>query len=218
MSGLVRRAGFLGVLAITALGLFAQVKAPEYEVRASKLQHKGPGGYEIEVAKELKYVSGTRFHIRQAADAEQHLFADSDPNGMIKRLVWVQIENQLPGQTWQYDYSSPMRVKLGDLNFITDTRAFREYVADNPTSDHAVVDRQLREHKLRWAGPVIGLRMIYLPDAERRRELMIIYLEPLPAAEASKFAENEGDANRWPTELAKVRADAVRNVKAKLAH
>jgi hypothetical protein len=217
MRMLIRSIGCVS-LALVAMIAIAQVSAPEYELHGGKLQRKAGGGYEIDVAKDLKYVGGTRFHIRQAADAEQHLFADSDASGVIKRLVWVQVESQLPGQTWQYEYPSPMRVKLGDLNFITDTRAFREYVADNPTSDHAVVDRQLREHKLRWAGPVIGLRMIYLPDAERRRELMIIYMEPLPAAEASKFKENQDNADRWPKELAKVKADAVRDLKAKLAH
>lgn len=203
------------MLAMAAAG-WAQA-APEYEVRANVIRHQGGGGYEIEVARDLKYLGATRFHIRQAADAEQHLFAEADANGHLKRLVWVQVEQQLPGQTWQYDYPSPERTRLGELEFITDTRAFRSYVAENAKSDHGMVDKQLAEHKLSWAGPVIGLRMIYLPDAEKRRELMIIYMEALPQTEKAKFRENEADASRWPQELAKAKADAMRDVKVKLA-
>ena len=202
------------VAAMVSTGL-AQA-GPEYEVRNNVIRHKGGGGYEIEVAKDLKYLGATRFHIRQAADAEQHLFAEADANGHLKRLVWVQVEQQLPGQTWRYDYPSPERTRLGELEFITDSRAFRSYVAEDPKSDHGMVDKKLAEHKLSWAGPAIGLRMIYLPDAEKRRELMIIYMEALPQTEKTKFRENEADAGQWPKELAKAKADAMRDVKVKL--
>jgi hypothetical protein len=131
----------------------------------------------------------------------------------LKRLVWVQFEQQLPGQTWQYDYQSPDRTKLGDIEFITDSGAFRSYRANPRSADHLKLDELLAEHKLRFAGPVIGIRMVHLPDKERRRELMIIYAESLPATELAKFHEEEADSNQWPKELARIKAHAARDVR-----
>src|SRR5436309_2947047 len=53
-----------------------QAVAPEYAVGDNTLRRAAGGGYEVNVAKDLKYVGGKRFHIRTSADAEQHLFAE----------------------------------------------------------------------------------------------------------------------------------------------
>jgi hypothetical protein len=146
------------------------------------------------------------------------LFAESDAKGNIRRLVWIQIERQLPGQNWQYNYPSPDRTRLGELEFITDSKAFPAYAADDPASDHAQVDRQLRGQKLQFAGPVMRLRMIYLPDAERRRELMIIYAVPLSSGQAGAIPEDGVQASQWPEQLAKLKSMAERDVRVGLAH
>src|SRR5205814_9057239 len=123
---------------------------------------------------------------------------------------------QLPGQNWQYDYPSPDRIKLGELDFIADWHAFRSYTGQPASVDHAKMDDLLAEHKLRFDGPVIAIRMVHSPDKERRRELMIIYVESLPKSDETRISGFEEDAGRWPKELAKVKADATRNVRVRV--
>lgn len=188
---------------------------PDYTLRANKLVRKSGSGYEVSVAPSLKYIGVKRFHIREAADAEQHIFATADSAGRVQRLVWVQFEQQLPGQNWQYDYPSPKRIKLGDVAFIADWHAFRSYAGQPPGVDHAKMDDLLAEHKLRFDGPVIAIRMVHLPDKERRRELMIIYVESLPKPEEAKFEGFDEDAAKWPKELAKLKADAIKYVQVR---
>ena len=203
-------------LSLSALVLLlAQVPAPDYTVRDNTLRRAAPGGYDVSVAKDLQYIGARRFHIRNSADAEQHLFVQSDQRGRVTRLVWIQIEAQLPGQSWRYNYPSPERVKLGDLDFIADARAFREYVADDTLSDHGYMDRELRDHHLSLPGPVMRLRMIYLTDAERRRELMVIYAMPLPDSTSAGISRDGVDAGKWPAELARLKMLAARDVNVK---
>ncbi len=188
---------------------------PDYTWQGTRLARKSGVGYEISVATSLKYVGAKRFHIRQAADAEQHIFASADSTGKVHRLVWVQFEQQLPGQNWRYDYPSPKRIRLGELQFITDSGAFRSYAGQSPSADHKRVDELLDEHKLHFDGPVIAIRMVHLPDKERRRELMIIYVESLPPSEEPKFRQLEEDAAQWPHELEKLKTDAILDVRVR---
>ena len=206
-----------GLASSTPIECSAQVSAPEYEARGNRLVHKAPGGYGVEVDSSLRYVGGERFRIRSAADAEQHLFAQSDADGHVLRLVWIQFESQLPGQSWRYSYPSPDRVRLGELEFIADARVYRSYGSTDPASDHAVMDRQLRDHGFSLPGPVMRLRMIYLPDSERRRELMVIYAAPMPASESARIPDAGGEAAGWPAQLMKIKAGAARDVKVRLA-
>lgn len=214
MSGVLRIVGSLSVFFVSVTGL-AQTRS-DYTLRGNQLVHKGGGGYEISLSPSLKYVGVKRFHIREAADAEQHIFASGDSTGRVQRLVWIQFEQQLPGQNWHYDYPSPDRVKLGELNFITDSGAFRSYAGQPASADHAKMDELLAEHHLRFDGPVIAIRMVHLPDKERRHELMIIYVESLPKSEQGKFSTLEEDADHWPKQLAKLKSDATRDVNVSL--
>jgi len=211
--------GFLRVVCCLSMLLgpltsFSQT-TPDYTLRGNKLIRKDGTGYEVSVAPSLKFVGVKRFHIRQAADAEQHIFATADSSGRVERLVWVQFEQQLPGQNWQYDYPSPERIKLGDLEFISDWHAFLSYAGHPPGVDHAKMDDLLAEHKFRFDGPVIAIRMVHLPDKERRRELMIIYVESLPKSEETKFGVFDEDAAKWPKELAKLKANAMRDLQVR---
>src|SRR5215469_15862504 len=45
------------------------------------------------------YVGGQRFLIGTVADAEQHLFVETDNQRQVARLVWVQFEHRLPNDT-----------------------------------------------------------------------------------------------------------------------
>ncbi len=201
------------VLAIASL-MSAQAPAPEYRSADNVLQRTAPGGYRVAVSHDLIYIGGTRFYIRSAADAELHLYAKANGTGKIQRLLWVQIESQLPGQDWQYNYPSRERTKLGSLEFITDTKAYRSYVPDDPTSDFAQVQKLLLEHHLQLAGPAIRMRMIYLPDPERRRELMVIYAAPLSQNDAAKIPGDDGvDGSTFPALLEKLTSDAKKDVR-----
>ncbi len=152
------------------------------------------------------YVGGQRFLIGTAADAEQHLFVDADPQGGVRRLVWLQFEHRLPHDAGSYDYRAPQRVQLGPFPFVTDTKLFADY-ADTVLSsdssrgsvDQAHVGRLLRSRGFTPPRAVIRARMFYLPDSAHRKELMIIYVKTLTSDDLKGRAlPVESPGAEWP--------------------
>jgi hypothetical protein len=127
-----------------------------------------------------RYVGGQRFVLNSNADVEQHFFVDADANGRIRRLYWIQFEQFLPTVRGSFDYAPSKTVSLGGLEFIAD--AYVRIIQDeaNPTSDGARARAFLATRGIRFSRPeIISQRLVHIPDAERRQELMIIYSEEL---------------------------------------
>lgn len=142
----------------------------------------------LRVAAGFTYVGGHRFILRDVADAEQHFFADADGKKAVKRLYWIQFEQFLPGRDGKYAYENDAPRTLSGLTVRTNVRRFTEPPA--PDSDRRRAYDFLMQAGLTMPGIATRARLVYLPNAAGRQEVMIIYVEPAATGDAVTPAEN----------------------------
>lgn len=151
----------------------------------------------------FQYIGGQKFILYGVADTEQHFFVETDDDDKLKSVYWVQYEAYLPEKSYTYDYDdSPLRVKLGDYEFFTDAEAFH-YDPEKKRkagTDGAMARQFLASKGYSYPTEVAYARMVYLTDASRQKELMIIFMDDLASYELTAAELNDGGANaaRWP--------------------
>lgn len=132
----------------------------------------------IQVHPSLHYAGGPDFILYKVARAEQHLFVDVDPDGLVRRLLWVQFEGYLPDNTHTYDYSSSAQVEIAGWPFYYDAgwNDRQANITRRPDSDGAAMAHHLEG--LGYAYPDLEILERYVTlSSDRRSELMIIYAE-----------------------------------------
>lgn len=182
--------------AYTALFVLALAGAANVQVSSdeSSLQGQVKGqtlsspelpGVSLNFAKPLTYAGGQRFNLYGVAVAEQHFFVETTAEGTVRRYYWVQFEHYLPTNEHRYKYKTERVAKIGDLDFITDTRVFARYFGNesNPASDSAKAKTFFKAKGYRMPDAIVRARCFYLPDSSNRSELMIIYGEALTEAD-----------------------------------
>ena len=195
-----RRLGLGLTIALLAAGASAQ-PAPERKVEGTLLVSARQPHVNINVPAGLAYVGATRFVLYGNADCEIHLFVESGADGMVKRLVWVQFEGYLPEKPEaRYGYNSPRHATLGGLDFFLDLypRAMGDAVRAGSDREH--VEAMLAAHGARLAAGMMYVRLVHLLDEQKRRELMIIYGEPLPdqSIAPADLMPGGSHASEWP--------------------
>lgn len=151
----------------------------------------------ISVAEGYKHVGGQRWNLYELADAEQHLFAKA-AGGVAERLYWIQVEEFLPDNAHTYDYPPTHTVDIGGLEFIHDTRAYAVFAHANrePESDGAHARKLLAGAGLELPAAAMRTRLIHLPTADRRSELMIIYARAAEVGADADVDEESPEAAR----------------------
>lgn len=138
---------------------------------------------QLQFAKEFRYVGGQRFVLGKSADAEQHFFVVPAEPGAVRRLYWIQFEQLLPGVGTEYDYSADGVLTVDGVPFRRNLRRW-----DTPPaldSDRAAMYAFLAKHGYRIPAGAVRIRLVHVPEANPREELMIVYAEaPDPAAKA----------------------------------
>lgn len=138
---------------------------------------------ELHFAKPFRYVGGHRFILKNVADAEQHFFVETGKPGTARRLYWIQFEKLLPGKGEGYDYSPDVEIPVDGVAFWRNAR--RWDARPEPESDRAAVYAFLEKHGYRIPDGAMRIRLVHVPENNRREELMIIYVEaPDPGAPA----------------------------------
>lgn len=135
----------------------------------------------------FRYVGGQTVNLYANADAEQHLFVKGPDSGPVPAFYWVQFEHFLSTNKMTYDYKFDHSTDFGGLAFIYDVKSFPDYAgmqAEDPRSDGAAITRLLAQHGLAFPKRAARVRMFYLPTADHRTELMIIYGEAVPEGSA----------------------------------
>ena len=153
----------------------------------------------------FKYVGAQDFILYEVARAEQHFFVDTDKEGRIKRMYWVQFEGYLPANTHSYNYRSNQKVNLGGLEFIADAYARKVQAGGRPDSDGARAQAFLTGKGYRMASDeALMQRLVHLVDEAKRNELMVIYMEDLGPMKltAADLAKDGKAAAQWD-EIAK---------------
>ena len=160
----------------------------------------------LDFDKTLPYAGSQSFLIFHVAAAEQYLFVDAGPGKSIRRFYWVQFEHYLPDNKFIYDYTGIEQrpLQIGPLTFLQDTAVVPDYfTGDNrPGSDSEAALNLLRSKGYRVDGTFTRVRMFYLPDASKRKELMLIYGERFDAG--ANEDEAKGAATKHAAQYVKI--------------
>jgi hypothetical protein len=170
------------VVVLLSSNLLAQA-ASERNVSGGTLVSQADPAASFTIDKAFQYVGGQVIDILKVAGAEQQFFIESAADHSIRRFYWIQFEHYYPDNEYSYDYSGFVQqpVQLGRLAFMGDIRTSEHYFTmdDRPGSDSKAAENFLRAKGFTLDGTFVTLRLFHLPDATRRRELMIIYGEIL---------------------------------------
>src|SRR4051794_15512866 len=165
------------ILIVAAISICGQ-SSPELmrTVKGNTLESKEVPKLQIKFDKSFKYVGGQAFVLYGVANAEQHFFVDTDKDGNISRLYWVQFEGYLPSNTHTYNYSSSQqRVNIDGLDFYADTWAQKiDPTQGRPDSDGNKARAFLLSKGLKTKSQdVMMQRLVHMVDASNRSELMV---------------------------------------------
>ena len=152
----------------------------------------------------FEYIGGQNFTLYGTADVEQHFFVEAHPDGALKSFFWIQFEGFLPDNDYTYDYSSsPLRLQIGEFDFYTDSAAgesSRFFRLGWPGTDGYLARKFASDKGYSMPDHYAYARMVHIPDAANRKELLIIFIDDLAAtgwssSELRKGGEHE---SRWP--------------------
>lgn len=167
------------IILMFLLGLAVPQSQPQRSVRGQTLISRQLPAARFTLSKNFHYVGGQVVNLCGNAEAEQHLFL-STQNGLVESFCWLQFEHFLPSNKMTYDYDMHRTVKIGDLNFIYDVKAYSDYpglTMNDPGSDGTAIAQLAAAHHFGFPKRVARARMVFLPTPDRRTELMIIYGE-----------------------------------------
>jgi hypothetical protein len=187
MVGRMKRLAPATILLLATSGAHAQ-KAPlalpavEREVRGTTLVSNRLPAADLTFGSGFRYVGSQVVNLYGNADAEQHLFVKGGNRGPVDAFYWVQFEHFLPTNSRTYDYRPTRTVDIGGLQFIYDVKGWADYrvTTSDSGSDGAAGAALLARDGLAFPVRAARVRMFYLPTADRRTELMIIYGEAVP--------------------------------------
>lgn len=144
----------------------------------------------IKFDKKFKFVGSQKFVLYNRADAEQFFFVDAD-NQKINRLYMLQFENYLPKIDAIYNYNEPQSVKIGGLDYFSNT----EIVPDVKAALGAVSDSDiakaaafLQSKNFIQMKSLLYQRFVRVVSDDKRSEFIILYIENADGidAEATK--------------------------------
>jgi hypothetical protein len=139
----------------------------------------------VRVPKTATYVGSDRFDLYGLADAEAHVFVESDAKKRVTKLYWIQFEHYWPGRTdLTHDYTGDRRTQQwGTTTWLRGSASSTAGPAKLGSDTQHV--RAILERAGYTAPPeVMDLRMVQLLDDPKgtghgRNELMLIYSEDL---------------------------------------
>ncbi|MGH8694744.1 MAG: hypothetical protein ACREVM_11015 [Burkholderiales bacterium] len=178
----------------------ADAPAPERKNTGNVIESARDPKVRLEFKPPIEYVGAERFVLYGVADCEIHVFVEADAQRHVKRLYWVQFEAYLPEVKSSYKYESPVNVTMGGLNFVVHGWVRATDAPSRPGSDGEHVRDLLRAKGYRLAAEMMSQRLVHLPDAEKRKELMIIHSEDLAPTGYTVADLKEGGpkASEWP--------------------
>ena len=206
----------LALLVITSVG---RAQVPERTVKGSTLRSEHDPKITLELKGPVQYVGADRWELYGNADAEVHLFVEADSSKKVSRFYWIQFEAYLPSHPFsQYNgYTSPVHADIGGFDFIVDGGVRGAGGTTRPGSDREHIMKLLAAKGYTLPDGMIMRRMVHLPTADRRKELMIIYAEDVAitgytVADLSQGGKAEAELPRLESEQLK---RALERIKAK---
>ena len=156
----------------------------------------------IRLPDSARYLGTDRFllHDAKLGNFDQcRLFAFAAGQKDQPTLYWIQFEHYLPDHPeLHHTYDSPRHAAIGGLDFYVDTWVTPADNKPEAGSDSEHFYALLAKHGIRHRDGMT-VRFVHL-DATKRKELMIIYREPLPAGyTAASLSKGGADYAKWPS-------------------
>lgn len=154
---------------------------------------------------QVKYVGADRWVLYGIANCELYAFVRADRAKNVRALYWVQFESYIPSMpALHHRYDSTRHAKMDGLDFYVDTwtesnphgvpaadtkaleAAIRAKGYAVPAGIRTGSDEQhlyalLKSKGYRMPIRLMSVRFVHLVDSQKRKELMIVYSEPLSA-------------------------------------
>jgi hypothetical protein len=154
----------------------------------------------IRIDKEFKYSGKFDFRIRDVALGERYVFVDA-AGRKIKRLFIAQFEQILPKSDEIYRYNFDNALTFSGHKFRQNTYAFSNLsaAAENPAGEAALTQAFLKEKGLQLEDELMMSRFVNVPDAEKKHELILFYIENVRPTKkrVSDFYTGDGETEVW---------------------
>jgi hypothetical protein len=196
----------LGLVAyqVSARHLALAAVAPqvaERKVSANTVISERDPKIKIEVPETAKYVGADRWILYGIADCEIHAYVDADAQNNVQRLYWIQFEQYIPEKPdLHHNYDSPRHTQIGGLDFYVDTWPRANHAEFRAGSDREHIEALVKAKGYKMPAGMGYVRLVHLWDPEKRKELMIIYGEALPAGVNAADLDEKGKdrQTKWP--------------------
>jgi hypothetical protein len=169
----------------------------------------------IRLPESVHYVGADRWVLYGIADCELHAFVQADKQKSVQELYWVQFEGYIPSRPdLHHKYDSLRHAMIGGLDFYVDTWPRSNDEKTEAGSDREHIDALIRAKGYKIPENMMYVRLVNLLDAEKRKELMIIYGEDLASTgfTAADLREGGKAYGQWPT----LQKDLIQRAKAKI--
>jgi len=180
----------------------------------------------IRLPESVRYVGADRWVLYGIADCELHAFVKADEQNNVQALYWVQFEGHIPARAdLHHTYDSPRHTTIGGMDFYVDTWPRSDEEKTEPGSDREHIEALIRAKGYKIPANMMYVRLVHLLDAEKRKELTIIYGEDLASTgfTAADLREGGKAYGQWPTlqkgliERAKTKIDLKETGKLRMA-
>ncbi len=153
---------------------------PRRFVNGNILTSKEFPNIQVQVDKAFQYLGKFQFTIHGMAKGERYVFAELKAN-KIKRLFIFQFEEFLPESTETYNYSFKDALDMGGYKFKQNTFAFSNQQSknENPTNEGTLTADFLAGKGYLLEDELMASRFVTVPDAERKHELILFYIESI---------------------------------------
>ena len=201
---------------ILLAAVVGQTPKPDRKVEGSVINSTHDPAVRIQLPKAVKYAGADRWVLYGVADCEVHAFTEPDSQNNVKALYWVQFEGYIPSSPdMQYNYDSTRHVTLGGMDFFVDTWARSDDEKIRAGSDREHVEALIRSKGLKMPAGVAYVRLVHLLEAQKRKELMIIYGEDVAPTgfTVSDLREGGKAHDQWPV----IENGLIENAKKKIS-
>lgn len=154
----------------------------------------------VRVEKAFRYVGKFSFTIEGIAQGERYVFVDSEDRH-VERLFIFQFEEILPESDETYNYSFTNALDLKGHKFIHGTYAHSNQATrrNNPNNEGTLTADFLEEKGYIVEDEYMMSRFVTVPDAERKHELILFYIENIGPTghRLTEFYKGEEETPIW---------------------
>lgn len=203
----------VALLACSAGRRSADGQTPLRVVEDRELRSSALPAMRLRVDSGFRFIADFEFRIGDVAAGHRFVFADVREDTVV-RLIVAQFESILPTSDEQYRYSFDGMPRRAGMPFRENKFAFSHAAAarENPEDEAALTARLLAARGYHIADEVMTWRFLTVPDAARKHELILFYMEPLAPSgvQLSDLYAGDEETPLWRTLAGQLKARAER--------